>query len=153
MDTQTPKGEAEQILSQCLAFLKDTTKIQNMADELGLKLSGFTDNKALELYYDIEKEGRKIGCIYKGWGDPGFRISEILVLKPNDLDSFRANIDKVLNTCATQGVALGANKVEDGLGFDLNINIYQDGLTTSVLKNALETLEFTVNKLKSLLNQ
>lgn len=153
MGNEIPKSEAEQILSQCLAFVKDNTKIQKMADELGLKLSGFTDNKALELYYDIEKEGRNIGYISKGWNEQGFRIGELITCKQKDMDVLRNNFDKILNTCATQGTALGAKIVNGDLQLDLNINIYQDGLTTNVLKNALETLEFTINKLKSLINQ
>jgi hypothetical protein len=124
-----------------------------LAKALGIKLTGFICNDKLELYYNIEKEGNDIGFISKGWDDPGFRVGNLITIKLRDLDLFRKNSDKILNTYATQLVACGVRIIENqGLELDLTIPIYQCGLNESVLKNVLETLESTINKIRTLLN-
>jgi hypothetical protein len=57
-----------------------------------------------------------------------------------------------MNMCATQGVGLGNQWTEDGtLIIDLTINIYQDGFNASTLDGALQTLEYTVTRVKDML--
>lgn len=151
-DNQIPKPQAEEVLAQCLDFVRNTLKVRRLAEDLGLELDGFMSNKALELYYEIRKEDRHICAIYKGWSDPGFRLSEILTCHPNNVELIKKNIGEALKTCANDGIACHVNASSAGIGLELAINIYQEGFNTGVLREAIKTLESTANKINAMLN-
>ncbi|MBI4712343.1 MAG: hypothetical protein HY762_03435 [Planctomycetes bacterium] len=150
-DNQIPKPQAGDVLVQCLNFVRNTIKIRRLAEDLGLELDGFLSNKELELYYEIKKEDRHICVIYKGWADPGFRLSEILTCHPKNVELVKGNIGAVLRTCANEGITIGVDATSQGLGIELAINIYQEGFNTGVLKEALKTMESTTNKVKKMI--
>ena len=145
--------EAETVFLRCLSFIRDKKMVEDVANDLGLWLSGFRMNGVLELYYDIRWKDKDIGYISKGWEDPGFRIGDVIDLDYAGIEMFRRNADKILNTCATQGVACGANLVEgDKLQLDLSICIYQEGFNAGTVEAALETFELCVGRVKSFLS-
>ncbi|MFH1231391.1 MAG: hypothetical protein V1709_07845 [Planctomycetota bacterium] len=150
-DNNIPKHQGEEVLAHCLNLIRNTDKVRRMADNLGLELSEFKSNKALEFYYEIKKEDRHICVIYKGWDDSGFRLSEILTCHPKNIELIKENIGKALDTCANNGIALGFDPSGETLGIELAINIYEDGFNTGVLNEALKTMESTANKIKSLI--
>lgn len=150
-ENNIPKHQAEDVLAHCLSLIRNTNKVRRLADNLGLELSGFLSNKALELYYEIKKEDRHVCVIYKGWDDPGFRLSEILTCHPKNIELIKENIGQALKTCANEGIAFGFDPSSDALGIELAINIYEEGFNTGVLNEALKTLESTANKIKSLI--
>jgi len=55
----------------------DIENVKRCAQEAGFTLKRLRTNKKLELYFDLYKGKKSICSIYKGWTDPGFRISEI----------------------------------------------------------------------------
>ncbi|MBI4833683.1 MAG: hypothetical protein HY811_02530 [Planctomycetes bacterium] len=145
-----PFEGAETILSQCLNFMKNTGKLGEVVHSLGLELSRFRQNEALEFYYDIKKDGEDLAYISKGWEDPGFRLGELIIIPFKDLNIFRQNSDKILNICSTQVIACGVNATpKSELQLDLTIPIYQDGLTAKTLKDALDTMKTCVTKIKA----
>lgn len=148
-----PEGTAG-VLWRCLSYVRNKKMVEDIAREMELSLSGFQTNEDLELYYDITKAGRSVGYISKGWKDPGFRIGDIMVLDEESLDAFRRKSDKVLNVCATQGIACGAHAVEGNkLQLDFSICIYQEGFNAPTFARALETFEMGMNKVRSLLSE
>ncbi|MFH1227751.1 MAG: hypothetical protein V1701_07595 [Planctomycetota bacterium] len=149
-DSDVSGVDVEDEVAQAEAFMKDTDNISRLSEYLGLNLLNFDVNDELEFYYDIERDGRKIGCIYKGWDDHRFKVSEIIPVK--NIESFRANADKIFNIGATQGVAIGGEIVQNEFQLNLNINIYQGGLNASVLDESLKTLQFMVEKIKLFMN-
>ena len=152
INNKVPHKDAEQVLSQSLSYVRDSKAINLVAEELGLKLSRFISTNVLEVYYDIEKEGREVGYISKGWEESGFRIGEIIMCEGGQLASFKANSDKILNVCATPGFGLGVKVIDNSLELDLNIIIYQDGFNAKVVSEALKNLELTVIKIKALIS-
>ena len=148
---ETHTIDIDAISSQYLAQIKDVKMIEQSANNLGLELTDFLSNRALELFYEIKKEDRHICVIYKGWDDPGFRLSEILTCHPKNVELIQENIGKASQTCANEGITFHVDVSSEGLGIELAINIYQEGFNTGVLKEAVKTLEYTVNKIKEML--
>ena len=149
-----PPEQAAGVLWRCFSHVRNKKMIEDIAGEMDLSLSGFQTNEDLEIYYDIGKGGRTIAYISKGWEDPGFRVGDTMVLDEKSLDAFRRKSDKVLNVCATQGVACGAQAVEgDKLQLDFSICIYQEGFNAPTFARALETFEMGMNKVRSLLSE
>lgn len=145
--------QAETVLLRCLSFIRDERRVDEVAKEIGLSLSGFRTDGVLELYYDIRWKDKDTGYISKGWEDPGFRIGDVIDLDYAGIEMFRRNSDKILNTCATQGVACGVNLIEgDKLELDLSICIYQEGFNAGTVRAALETFDLCVNRAKSFLS-
>lgn len=145
--------EAETVFLRCLSFIRDKKMVEDLANDLGLWLSGFRMNGVLEVYYDMGWRGKKIGCLSKGWEDPGFRISDVIVLGYGQIEMFRQNSDKILNVCATQGVACGVNLVEgEKVQLDLSICIYQDGFNAGTVQAALESFDLCMKRVKSFLS-
>lgn len=148
-----PPDQAGGVLWRCFSHVRDKRMIEEIASEMELSLSGFQTNEDVEVYYDVGKAGRMIAYISKGWEDPGFRIGDMMVLDEKGLDAFRRKSDKVLNVCATQGIACGALAVEgEKLQLDFSICIYQEGFNGPTLARALETFELGMNKVRSLLS-
>lgn len=150
----SPPEQTAGVLWRCLSYVRNKKMMEDIAREMELSLSGFQTNENLEIYYDIGKAGRTIAYISKGWEDPGFRIGDMMVLDERSLDAFRRKSDKVLNVCATQGIACGAHAVEgDKLQLDFSICIYQEGFNAPTFARALETFEMGMNKVRSLLSE
>lgn len=141
-ETGATRDEAERVLEQCLSFLRDDKKIHMLADSMNITLSNFQADDVLELYYDIEKEGREVSFISKGWADPGFRLGERIHVKLENIAAVEENMDSIVGMCATNGIVPTTEfEGEEGLWIDLTLNIYQDGLTANTLTEALQTIE------------
>ncbi len=119
MTNQVPRSIAERLLSQCSAALRDSDLVETVAKTAGFILSGYKTDAALELYYDVRQGERNVGYISKGWTDPGFRLGEFLIFKPDAIQKFRAGSDSILNLCSSQLVSCGARLRPSGS--DLNI--------------------------------
>lgn len=133
-------SQAAEVLSQCHRHVQNRTAVEEMARESGLHLEEFRTNEDLELYYDIGKDGHDVGFISKGWGEPGFRIGELLILPADTLDTFRARAPQIMDLCSTSGVACTGTLITDGLEVGLSDNIYAEGFNRATFLRTLEAV-------------
>src|SRR5689334_14397645 len=52
---------------------------QRVTTKAGYSIDNFHASDVTELYYDLFKGSEDVGCISKGWDDPGFRIGDIVI--------------------------------------------------------------------------
>ena len=72
--------EKTSVLSASLDQIKDRQLLERVAAEAGLSLSHFLTNESLSLYYVVKRGRHDLAYIAKGWGDPGFRVGEVLTV-------------------------------------------------------------------------
>ena len=126
------------------------TGVQTCA--LPIYLERFLSSERLELYFDILKKDKSVGYISKGWADPGFRIGEYFEMDKDD-PSFKEKFFKVFRACSTNLVSVGVlEKIPGVPGISLEIGIYKDGFNEKVLKEAVDTLEETMDKIRQALD-
>lgn len=120
---------------------ENITLINDCAKKLNLELKGFISNNNLELYYDIYKNGRDIGYVYKGWKDPGFRIAHIIDLDKQAPD-FKERFYEIFKICSSHLITMALKERDkESLSITLEIGVYKSGFNAEVLKEAIEELE------------
>ena len=143
--------KALKALSQCEAHIRDRMMLETIVKECGLKMSRFIANDELELYYDLKRGRHDMGYISKGWEDPGFRIGDIIEIPKYKMDSFKANVYKILKFCATNGIAMTIAERKDTAEIHMDGVIYSEGFNKDTFWKTLETLNECVKKAESLL--
>jgi len=145
--------QSSQILQQCYSLLKNRKLVEDVARELGLNLSGFEMNQDLELYYDVLKDDKDLGFISKGWGEPGFRVGNIITLQKKSAVTFEKKKNEFLEFCATRGVACYDHLIEGGVEVVLLDNVYEEGFNASVFSQMLQVIGECEEKLWTMLNE
>ena len=98
------------------------------------------------------KDGRTICCIYKGWGDSGFRVSEHLAINKTT-PGFKDKFYEIFRICSKNLVNVAITKQEgNSIWLSFEIGIYKDGFNEKVLKEAISDFEDAMNKVKDLLD-
>ncbi len=149
----TTYGEDLSALLQCADQIRNRQIVQQTAKECGLKLSRFISNDCLELYYDIKQGRHAVGYISKGWGEPGFRVGDVIIVPKANRPLVKAAAYTLLSFCATRGVVLTFNDTADGVEIHMNSSIYTDGFNGKVFEQSLGCLNDCVEKAEKLLAQ
>ncbi|MFA7158995.1 MAG: hypothetical protein WC299_06790 [Kiritimatiellia bacterium] len=150
-DSKTSSEEDLKALDQCSSFIRDRIKIEAIAKECGLKLTGFLMNKELELYYDVKRGRHDLGYIAKGWSDPGFRIGNILKLPNAKLDSFKINAYKIMRFCTTNGIGITVEETENHVEISMDGVIYDEGFNKATFIKTVDALNECVEKAQELI--
>jgi len=130
---------------------KDKQLAKECAKKIGLRLKGFQANDKLELFFDVYKGEDNICYLSKGWGDPGFRIGEYIEID-KDISNFKNRFYRILNTCSKNLISVGASEPEPGkIGISLEIGLYQQGFNEEVLKEAIDSLEDSLQGIRIIL--
>ena len=144
--------EIIRLLEEALNHYKDVKLVKDSAKKLGLRLRQLEENEKLELYFDVFKDGRTICCIYKGWGDSGFRVSEHLAINKTT-PGFKDKFYEIFRICSKNLVNVAITKQEgNSIWLSFEIGIYKDGFNEKVLKEAISDFEDAMNKVKDLLD-
>lgn len=134
-----------------LAQHKNISLVKDCAKKLNLKLRRFQANGILELYFDVLRGNKNICYLSKAWEDPGFRIGDIIMLDKN-IPNFKQQFYEIFNICSKNFVSMGICKPRKNriniLELDLAIGIYKDGFNEKVLREAIETFKYVVEKIK-----
>ena len=144
-------GKALEALSQCQSQIVNRILVQRTVKECGLKLTRFLANKDLELYYDLKQGRHDVGYISKGWGDPGFRVGDLLDVPNRKLPQLKDNIVAILKFCATRGVSVTIEETKGGMQLLMDCVIYSDGFNKKVFGQALRQLNACVEKTEELM--
>ncbi len=141
MNNDVPIPVATKALCQSLEFLRDVGRIHAVASQLALEISGFRSDEALALYWDVRRDGRDVGFIYKGWDDPGFGIGECVPVSADEMPVFMAQANTAVRLVATNGLALTTEPMPNG-GCYLNMTagVYSAGFNAGVMDAALDTI-------------
>jgi hypothetical protein len=145
--------ESIKLLQSVLDQRRNIRLVTENAQKAGLSLEKFISNSDLELYFDILKKDKSVGYISKGWSDPGFRVGEYFEMAKDD-SAFKEKFFKVFQACSTSLISVSVSEKMPGVvGISLDIGIYKDGFNEKVLKDAVETLEETMGRIKSILDE
>ena len=137
-------------LLQCADHIRNRQIVQQTARECGVKLSRFISNDHLELYYDIKRGRHAVGYISKGWGEPGFRVGDVIIVPKAKNTLLKAAAYTLLSFCATRGVVLTFNDTSEGAEIHMNATIYTDGFNRKVFDQSLDCLNDCVEKAEKL---
>lgn len=143
--------DALKALYQCEAHIRNRMMVENIAIECGLKLSRFLANDELELYYDLKRGRHDMGYISKGWGDPGFRIGDLVEMEKLKEESFKANAYEILRFCAANGIVITVEEGKDTITLQMEGVIYSEGFNKDTFLKTLETLNECVEKVQDLI--
>jgi|CXWL01.1.fsa_nt_gi hypothetical protein len=138
-------------LTQCQTHIRNRIVIEEIGKECGVTLSGFRAGEHLELCYDMKRGRHDVGCISKGWNEPGFRVGDIIeVPKWNNAD-MKEHLYVLLTYCATRGVAVTIEEAEHSIELQLDSVIYSEGLNKQVFEQVLQYLQECVEKAHELI--
>jgi len=144
--------ESIKLLGSVFDQRRNIRLVSENAQKVDFKLERFISNDRLELYFDIFKKDKSVGYISKGWSDPGFRVGEFFEM-PKDDSAFKEKFFKVFQACSKNLISVGVSEKVPGVaGISLEIGIYKDGFNEKVLKEAVDTLEETVDRIKLILD-
>ena len=118
------------------------TLVRQTLRECGYQPVSFEFNDDMEVYYDIEtSKGHDIGCISKGWTEPGYRIANIITVPRPWIIAQKAKVPGLMQYCATRGFALtAADPIGEVIEFSVETVIYSAGFNDQVLAQVLENL-------------
>ena len=141
LENDVPYPLATKALCQCLEVLRDVDRTHSVASDLGLEVSGLRSDDTLALYWNVSRDGRCVGFIYRGWDDPGFGIGECVPVLAAEMPVFMAQADVAVKFLATNGLSLTTEPMPDG-GYWLNMTtvIYSDGFNAGTLAGALDAI-------------
>jgi hypothetical protein len=146
-DTDAPIAEVLKVLAHCHAQIENKMIVEQTLKECGLLFSGFKTNEHLELYNDIIQSRREVGCICKGWDDPGFRVGDHIEIPKWKIDELKKHTYMLLKYCATRGVAMTIEENE----VQMDTIIYSDGFNKKVFAQVLHHLNECTAKAQQLL--
>lgn len=143
----TSREIAEEALRRCHNHVKHCRIVEKIAQESGIKLSGFLFNKDLELYYDITWHKRDTGFISRGWTEPGYRVGNLVIMPVSKSERFE--MMEILNYCSGQGVVCTGTLRKNGYELMIDQTIYEDGFNKKVLRQAVKTIEDCAKKIRN----
>ena len=135
-------AEAEQLLQQCAGYYHNNRLIQRCADELGLELTNGAANAALQVYYDIQRNGGDWGYLSRGWEEPGFRVGQVLDVPNDKLPEFRQHAERIIRDLAARGIAITIEAEPEGAPSQLHltVNLPAAGFNPNMLLDSLTNL-------------
>jgi hypothetical protein len=124
--------------------------VERILHECGLRPDGFITNEDLELYYDIARGQHALGCISKGWEDPGFRVGDVVRVPFGRLEALKDKLPGLMKYCATRGIAMtGEALTRDIYEFHLDSVIYSEGFNQKVFAQVLQSLTDCVGQFRA----
>ena len=138
-------------LTQCQAYVRNRIVIEGIGKECGVTLSGFRAGEHLELCYDMKQGRHDVGYISKGWGEPGFRVGDIIEVPKWKNTDMKEHLYALLTFCATRGVAVTIEETEHSIELHLDSVIYSEGLSKRVFEQVLHYLQECVEKARELI--
>jgi hypothetical protein len=97
---------ALKVLVQCQSHVRNRIIIEGIGKECGVTLSGFRAGEHLEFCYILKQGRHDVGYISKGWGEPGFRVGDIIEVPKWKNTDMKEHLYALLTFCATRGVAV-----------------------------------------------
>jgi hypothetical protein len=138
-------------LTQCQSHVRNRIMIEGVGKECGVTLSGFRTGEHLELYYDLKQGRHDVGCIAKGWDDPGFRIGDIVKVPKWKIADMKEHVYALLQFCATRGVIVTIEEKGTFIEIQLDSVIYLEGMNKRVFEQVLHYLQECVEKAHELI--
>jgi len=117
--------------------------VKKAASETGYTLHRFITNDSLELYFDVYKGIKSVCYIFRGWGDPGFRIGARVDIVKDQLTSheYRRLIRAIVKICARNNGELHSVISEsENATFVLEYKLYNYGFCGSSLNGAIDAV-------------
>jgi hypothetical protein len=142
--------EKTSMYSAPLDQIKDRQLLERVATEAGLSLSHFLTNGALSLYFAVRRGRYDLGYIAKGWGDPGFRVGEVLTFEAYQGVSFIWTGEEIRRFCATNGIGITFAQHGETTELHLDGTIYTEGFNRATFLKTLEALKACVEKIETL---
>lgn len=128
----------------------DKTILQEIAtNSQGFVLCKYFWDEQLELYFDIERNGKSDCYISKGWDQPGFRVSAIVdipLTREFDWNFF----DYVSDYCAVNGVALTRQPEGTMVGWMLDSVIYSGALNAESFTGCVDSILDCIKQIRHL---
>ena len=120
---------------------KNKKLVKESAQKIGLKLDGFRTDSILELFYNVSSEKGNLCYVSKGWNDGGFRVGEYLEIA-KDTPNFKEKFYKIFKACSKNLISVDVRQRTPGvIGLSLEIGIYRQGFNEEVLREAIDSLE------------
>ena len=138
------------MLSASLDQIKDRQLLERVAAEAGLSLSHFLTNESLSLYHVVKRGRHDLGYIAKGWGDPGFRVGEVLTVDAFQGVGFLWTGTEIRRFCATNGIGVTFAQRGETTELHLDGTIYTEGFNRATFLKTLEALKICVEKIDTL---
>lgn len=128
-----------EVLDACRRQVETRAQAERAITAAGYRCNGFLWNRDLELYLDIQDEFVEVAFLAKGWGDPGFRLGQIVRLPP-DIAADNESVERLRRFCTLNGVVVTVGPKPDGIEVVLEYLIYSAGFNAESLSAALDTL-------------
>lgn len=138
-------------LTQCQSHVRNRIMMEGVGKECGVTLSGFHTGEHLELYYDLKHGRHDVGCIAKGWDDPGFRIGDIVKVAKWKIADMKEHVYALLQFCATRGVIVTIEEKDTFIEIHLDSVVYLEGMNKRVFEQVLHYLQECVEKAHELI--
>ncbi len=143
-----------ELLDHTLKQYKDIQLVKTCAIKADLTPTDFVYDDRIELDFNLFYKDDYLCYIYKTWKDPGFRIGRDLLLDKT-IPDFKQKFLRIVKICTSNFISFEPveNEDKDQAKMILEIGIYGDGFNEKVLRNAVETLEESIKKIKAVLEE
>jgi len=150
-NSSTSADEDLAALLQCADQIRNRRIVERTVKECGLKLARFLSDNSLELYYDLKRGRHDVGYISKGWGEPGFRVGDVIEIPRTNIPSFKEHVFSLLNFCAVRGVSISFEEKDNMFEIQMDAVIYSDGFNKKVFEQVLHYLNVCVERVNDLI--
>lgn len=123
--------------------------VMKSARDAGCILLNHSSDEEHALYFDVQLAGEDVGCISRGWTDPGYRLLERV-----DLPIFATKIwmVRLREFCATNGISLTRSADDPDTTVLLESVVYEEGFNAATLAKSLEALRDCKRELLAVTN-
>ncbi len=117
--------------------------VKKAASETEYTLRRFITNDSLELYFDVYSGIKSVCYIFRGWGDPGFRVGAFVDISKERRTSheYRRLIRTIFKICARNNVELHSTLSDlENATLALEYKLYNYGFCGSSLNKAIDAV-------------
>ena len=142
-----------------IAFRQEYQAIINsIAKKNKLKFIDSDPIDVLEFNYDIERNGEELGYFSRGWGDPGFRVAELLIIRgKSKIAVFNSNTKSILDFCKNNGIGMttgwSVKNSKKELFVAIDAVIYNEGFNSKTFIRTLNAVRVCVEEIQGIINE
>ncbi len=132
--------------------------INSIAKKNKLKFLDSDPIDILEFNYDIERNGEALGYFSRGWGEPVFRIAELLIIRgKSKIAVFNSNTKNILDFCKNNGIGMttgwSVKNSKKELFVAIDAVIYNEGFNSKTFMRTLNAVRVCVEKIQGTINE
>jgi hypothetical protein len=146
-------GHDEALGALDLVFRQLSTRaaVHTLVAAAGYELTNTQAGRELELYGDLLHGHRDVAFVAKGWGDPGFRVGDVIDV-PMPVEQVHA-LSPLHDFAATRGVSVSIDTAGDRVEVQLEQVLFTDGFSASTLAACLSRLRDCKRRLDALVQE